>query len=110
MSTATVPLQELVLVQTVEVQKELFIRRGVKSATADRDLQQTMTSPDKHKMELIACDGLIHDSPVTTEHLTHNNHIYGPDDLRLIGKGTNRKIPCTMLLLEELGKCLLCEG
>ena len=93
MLPATAPLQELVLVQTVEGHKELFTRRGVKVAIAARYLQQTMLSPGKHKMEHIAHDGLIQDSPVTTENLTYANHIYVPDVLGLKGKGTKRKIP-----------------
>ena len=93
MSPATAPLQELVLVQTVEGHKDLFTRHGVKASTAARDLQQTMLVPGKHKMEGIDRYGLIQDSPVTTKHLTHANHIYGPDVLGIKGKETKRKIP-----------------
>ena len=52
-----------------------------------------MLSPGKLNMERIAHDGLIKDSPITTKHLTHANHIYGPDALGLKGKGTKRKTP-----------------
>ena len=52
-----------------------------------------MMSPGKHKMDLIARDGLIQDSPITTKHLTHANHIYGPDVLGLKVKVTKRNIP-----------------
>ena len=52
-----------------------------------------MLRPVKCKMELIARDCLIQESPVTTERIAHANHIYGPDVLGLKGKGTKRKIP-----------------
>ena len=77
----------------MEIQKEIFNRRGVKAATSARDLHQTMLIPGKRKMERIAHNGLIQESPVTTKHITHTNHIYGPDFRGLKGKGTKRKIP-----------------
>ena len=52
-----------------------------------------MLSPGKHNMEHIDRDGLIQESPVTTEHLTHANHIYGPGVLGLKVKGAKQKIP-----------------
>ena len=52
-----------------------------------------MISPGIKNIERISCDGLIKDSPVTTDHLTHTNHIYGPEVLDLKGKGTKQKIP-----------------
>ena len=54
---------------------------------------QTMLIPGKRKMERIAHNGLIQESPVTTKHITHTNHTYGPDFRGLKGKGTKRKIP-----------------
>ena len=93
MSPATTTLQKLFLIQTVEGQKELCDRNGIKATISDRDLHQTIMSPGKRKMERIARNVLIQDSTVTTEHLTHTNHIYGTDVLGLKGKGTKRKIP-----------------
>ena len=93
MSHATAPLQGLVLVHPVEVQKELFTQGSFKAVIAAIDLQQTMLSPGRRKMERIARYGLNQDSPATTEYLPHTNHIYGPDAFGLKGKGTKRKIP-----------------
>ena len=72
---ATTPLQERVLVNTVEVQTELFTWRGIKAATATRDLQNIMLVPVRHNMERISRDDLIKYSPVITDRLTHANHI-----------------------------------
>ena len=52
-----------------------------------------MMSPGKHKMDLIARNGLIQDSPLTTKHLTPANHIHGPDVLGIKGKVTKLNIP-----------------
>ena len=54
MSPATTPLQELVLVQTVEGHKEIFTEHVVKVAIVARELHQTMLIPDRHKMDRIA--------------------------------------------------------
>ena len=93
MLPATAPPQKIVIVQTVEGQKNIFTWHGVNATTTDRCLQHTMMIPCRHKTECTACDGLIQYSPVTPEHLTHANHIYGPDVIGIKGKGTKRKIP-----------------
>ena len=54
MLLATAPLQELVLVQTVEGHKEIFTEHVVKVAIVARELHQTMLIPDRHKMDRIA--------------------------------------------------------
>ena len=58
LSPVTVPLQEFVLVQTVEGQKDIFTQRGVKAATAARYLQHTMLISGSFMMELLYRNGL----------------------------------------------------
>ena len=77
----------------MEVQKDIFTWCGAKAAIAARDLQQTMMSLGRRKMERIFRNGLIQGSPVTTKHLAHVIHINGPDLLGLKVKGNKRNIP-----------------
>ena len=44
-------------------------------------------------MSRIVVCGLIQDSPVTTEHLSHAKVIYGPNVLGMKGKSTRPNIP-----------------
>ena len=75
----------MVLVTTVDVQNDILNRRSLKAATKVIKLKHMLMIPRERNMSRIYGEKTIHDSPVTTEHLSHTNQIYGNDVNRLKG-------------------------
>ena len=79
------------LVRTVEENKIGFTKREIGDAMKARNLYHNLGCPTVENMKSLLRSNAIQDCPVTAEHVTNAEAIFGPDIGTLKGKTTHRK-------------------